>query len=371
VKNPKVFRSKTNNLPLPIFFPDATRAVIKSLDSLDILNTKTPGILVNSLHLLNQPGKQIIKKCGGIGPFMNWNGPIISDSGGFQVMSLAKSSGLKNPVSDLGVKFKLSHQKTLLFTPKMSIKLQMALKTDLLVVLDDFTPPKASQEQARQTVDRTILWAKQCKQVFNQICQKNKIPKNKRPYLIAVVQGGYFPKLRKECTQKLVEIGFDGLGYGGWPLNPDNSFDYQSAQIIKKYAKKNYLLYGLGIGKPNEITNLVKTGWHIFDCVLPTRDARHKRLYVYNAPSIDKINLDKKDFYSFYTPDKEKYYRDTRPVSTACDCLLCKNYTRSYLCHLFKIGDFTAGRLATIHNLRFYSILMEKLRKHLNSHESK
>ena len=370
MKNPKVFRSKGNNLPLPIFFPDATRAVIKSLDSSDIIKTKTPGILVNSLHLLNQPGKQVIKKCGGIGSFMDWPQATISDSGGFQVMSMAKSSGVKNPVSDLGVKFKLAHHKTTLFTPKMCIELQMALKTDLLVVLDDFTPPKANQEQAKQTVDRTILWAKQCKQIFNQICQKNDIPKNKRPYLIAVVQGGYFPKLRKECTKKLVEIGFDGLGYGGWPLNPDNSFDYQTAQIIKKYTPKNYLLYGLGIGKPDEIVNLVKTGWHIFDCVLPTRDARHKRLYVYNAPSIDTIDLNQEKFYSFYSPNKEKYYRDTRPVSTACDCLLCQKYTRSYLYHLFKIGDMTAGRLATIHNLRFYSILMEKLRIQLTDHES-
>lgn len=123
------------------------------------------------------------------------------------------------------------------------------------------------------------------------------------------------------------------------------------------------MLYGLGIGKPNEIVNLVKMGYQIFDCVLPTRDARHKRLYVYNAKSIEKIDLEKDNFYSFLIPDKNVYKTDRNPVSSACDCLLCKNYTRSYLGHLFKIGDVSALRLATIHNLRFYNILMEKLRE--------
>ncbi len=369
MKNPKTFRSKTGNLSLPLFFPDATRAVIKTLDSTDIKNTHTSGILVNSLHLLNQPGKNVIKKQGGIRQFMNWQKAIISDSGGFQVMSLAKSSGLKNPVTNFGVKFKLSQKKFLTFTPKMSIDLQMILDTDLLVVLDDFTDPKAKLPQAQESVDRTVLWAKQCKQVFEKICQDKKIPPEKWPYLIAVVQGGYFQKLRKECTKRLVEIGFDGLGYGGWPITNNGQFDYQSAETIKKYTPDDYLLYGLGIGKPEEIKNLVKSGWHIFDCVLPTRDARHGRLYTYTAKSIKDIDLNQENFYSFFTPTKQEHYHSQKPVSLACDCLLCQNYSQSYLCHLFKIGDSSAGRLATIHNLRFYSILMKKLQPFLNENK--
>ncbi len=361
---PKTFKYQQKRIPLPLFFPDATRAVLKTLDSTDIKNTKTPGILVNSLHLLHRPGKQVIKNHQGVNGFMNWKGVIISDSGGFQVMSIAKTQNKKDAVTDSGVKFNLSG-KNIFFTPQMSIITQMTLKTDLLVVLDDFTPPKAKLAQAQKTVDRTILWAKLCKDAFEKICQQQKISKNKRPYLIAVVQGGDFLKLRKECTQRLVDIGFDGLGYGGWPLDQDGQFNYEVSSVIKKHTPNDYLLYGLGIGKPQEIVNLVKTGWHIFDCVLPTRDARHQRLYVFNAPAIDKIDLDQKDFYSYYTPTKEKHYRDIRPVSDACDCLLCKNYSRSYLYHLFKIKEMTAGRLATIHNLRFYSILMEKLQKYL------
>ena len=160
-----------------------------------------------------------------------------------------------------------------------------------------------------------------------------------------------------------MKIGFDGFGYGGWPINDNGDFDYESAKTIAENTPSDYFLYGLGVGKPEEIVELTKMGFNIFDCVLPTRDARHKRLYVYNADSIESINIDKPDFYSFYTPDKEKYYKDTSPVSSACDCTLCRKYSKAYLAHLFRVGDFTAGRLATIHNLRFYSILVEKLQE--------
>ena len=147
-------------------------------------------------------------------------------------------------------------------------------------------------------------------------------------------------------------------------MNDDNSFDYDSAETISKMIpKKDHFLYGLGIGKPDEIVNLVKMGFNIFDCVLPTRDARHKRLYVYTADSMDKIDVHQEGFYKYFSPHKQMYYHDISPVSTACDCLLCTKYSRGYLNHLFKIGDMTAGRLATIHNLRFYAILMKKLQK--------
>ncbi|MBU4209901.1 queuine tRNA-ribosyltransferase family protein [Patescibacteria group bacterium] len=358
----KYFKTiKSKKILLPVFFPDATRAVLKTLDSKDIESTHTPGILVNTYHLHNNPGIQTIKLHKGISNFMSWSHGIISDSGGFQIMSLAKKFGGENSVTDKGVKFKQTKNTDTLFTPQKSIQIQMSLKTDMVVVLDDFTTPTANYQKAKETVDRTILWAKICKKEFEKICKQQKLNKKNRPYLLGVVQGGEYLDLRKECTQKLVKIGFDGLGYGGWPLDKDGQFNYDIAKIIAKYSPKNYLLYGLGIGKPDEIVNCVDLGWQIFDCVLPTRDARHKRLYVYNADSINKINIRQEKFYSYFVPNKEKYYRDTKPVSTACDCLLCTKYTRSYLAHLFKIKDMTAGRLATIHNLRFYSILMEKL----------
>lgn len=342
----KVFKYQRGELLTPLFFPDATKAVIRSVDSQDVINTRTPGILVNTLHLYLDLGERVIKKFKGIGNFMDWPGALISDSGGFQVMSLAKKGSGK--VTDEGVSFFLNKKKKVLLTPEKSIEFQSWLKPDLMVVLDDFTMPKASYEEARETVRRTVEWARRSKEEFVRIYQNQPI----RPYLIGVVQGGSFLDLRKECSLRLAEIGFDGYGYGGWPLDGEGRFDYLSAKIIADSTPKNSFLYGLGIGKPDEIVKLVKMGYDIFDCVLPTRDARHGRLYV--SASNDKG-------YQFYTPKKEKYFNDNQPVDKNCDCLLCTNYSRAYLRHLFKIEDLTAVRLATIHNLRFYSRLMERL----------
>ena len=361
MKTRKYFQTIKGKLALPVFFPDATQAVLKSLDSTDIESTKTPGVLVNTYHLYKQIGKKVIKKHNGVRKFMSWQGGVISDSGGFQVMTLAKADSRKGNVIDKGVIFRSSKKKKILFTPEKSIQFQMILKPDMVVVLDDFTEPNASYEKAKETVDRTVLWAKRSKEEFIKCCQKQGLTEKTRPYILAVVQGGDYLDLRKECAERLLEIGFDGFGYGGWPITKEGKFNYEVAKCIANSTPKDYFLYGLGIGKPEEIVGCIDLGYHIFDCVLPTRDARHRRLYVYNADSIEDIDIRKPKFYSYFVPDKEKYYQDNRPVSSACDCLLCTRYSRAYLAHLFRIEEFTAGRLATIHNLRFYSILMEKL----------
>ena len=351
------FKAKNGNIELPIFFPDATRAVLKSLDSEDIKNTKTPGVLVNTYHLYTELGERALKKFDGIREFMSWDGGVISDSGGFQIMSLCKRYNGK--VTDEGVYFNLSKKKKVKLTPEKSIQYQMLLKPDMLVVLDDFTMPDSTEKQAKETVDRTVLWAKRCKAEFEKICAREEI--QNKPYLLAVVQGGKYQKLRKECAERLLEIGFDGYGYGGWPMNDKNEFDYDSARTISRMIPKGHFLYGLGIGKPEDIVGCVSLGYNIFDCVLPTRDARHGRLYIYKAESIERIDLEKSDFYEYISFPKERHYQDQSPVSEACDCLLCTKYTRAYINHLFKVKDSTAWRLATMHNLRFYSILMEKL----------
>lgn len=346
---------------LPVFFPDATRGLIKSLDTSDIESTKTEGVLVNTYHLYKDLGAKFIKSKGGIKKFMSWNGFVISDSGGFQVGSLIKMNPSAGHVSNNGVLFKPQGEKQVMLTPEKSISFQMELGSDMVVALDDFTDPKGTYDEAKVSVERTINWAKRSKDEFEKRCKEQKLTKLNKPYLLGVVQGGYYQDLRKYCIKELVKIGFDGLGFGGWPLKADNTFDYDSAKTIVDNSPKDYLLYGLGVGKPDEIVNLTKMGFSIFDCVLPTRDARHGRAYVYNTRSIKDINLES-DFYSFLDLGKGKMKNDDNPISYACDCLTCKKYTRSYINHLFKIKDFTAGRLLTIHNLRFYSILVEKLR---------
>jgi queuine tRNA-ribosyltransferase len=361
---PKSFKYKNGKLSLPVFFPDATRGVVKSIDTLDLESTKTQGILVNTFHLWQELGADVLEKFGGIREFMTYPGAVISDSGGFQVMSVIKSRNIKGKITDEGAIFYPSKNKKKILTPEKSIDFQSKLGSDMLVVLDDFTDPSASYDDAKISVERTLSWAKRSKKEFEKI-YKGRIHSD-RPYLLGVVQGGSFQDLREYCTKELVKIGFDGLGYGGWPITSEGTFDYESAKSIANNTPSDYFLYGLGVGKPEEVVGCSKMGFTIFDCVLPTRDARHERLYVYNFDSINDIDLNVQNFYSFYTPGKEKYYKDDSPISTACDCLLCKKYSKAYLAHLFRIGDFTAGRLATIHNLRFYSILMEKIRTTLD-----
>lgn len=356
----KKFRTLTGSgYNLPMFFPDATRGVVRAVDTKDIEDTKTKGVLVNSYHLYNEFGKKFLERIEGISNLMDWQGAVISDSGGFQVMSIVKKN--KGKVTDKGVEFFPTKKKKILFTPEKSIEIQLTLKTDMVVVLDDFTPPDADRETAEDTVERTVKWAKRSKAAYDKLTKKFK--ENEKPYLIAVVQGGKYQDLRKYCAEKLSKIDFDGYGYGGWPVKDDGSFDYESAKTIVENVPKNMILWGLGIGKPEEVVECSKLGYNVFDCVLPTRDARHRRLYVYNADSIDKINIYKSNFYSFYQADKVRSLKENFPVSSACDCLLCRRYSKAYLSHLFRIDDIAAHRLATIHNLRFYSILMEKLKE--------
>jgi queuine tRNA-ribosyltransferase len=357
----KYFYSKSaGKIALPIFFPDATKGVVRTLDSKDIENTKTEGVLVNTYHLLKNPGIEIIKKYKGVKSFMNFHGGTISDSGGFQIGSLIKKNPRLGKITDEGARFKMPGEKAVFITPESSIQLQMELGTDMVVALDDFDAPNASEKDAKESVERTILWAKRSKKEFDRICKRKKLAS--KPYLLGVIQGGRDKKLRQYCIEELIKIGFDGLGYGG-EEKVRGEVNYELAEWISKQIPDNYFKYALGVGKPEDVVNMARIGWNIFDCVLPTRDARHKRLYVYKDRSISDIDLKKPVFYGYYVPDKEIHRGDKSPVSTACDCLLCTNYTRGYLHHLFREKEITALRLSTIHNLRFYSILMENLIK--------
>lgn len=337
-----------NELSLPLFFPDATAGFVRELSWDDVKTLKLPGVLVNTFHLLKDYGYQKTVSVGGVRPLIGWDGAIISDSGGFQVMSLAKKGS--GSISDEGVTFVIDNV-THLLTPEESIRYQLAMRTDLCVVLDDFTPPDATYEEALLTVERTTAWAKRCKDTFVKL---NPSPK---PYLIGVVQGGRYPDLRKKSLAELIKIGFDGYGYGGFPLKEDGSFDFDTAKLIADTVPSDTLLYGLGIGKPDDIVGCYRLGWQIFDCVLPTRDARHGRLYIYNH-----YDLSRSDFYSTYNPRHASHLTESTPVSSLCDCELCTTLSRARLASMWRARDRQVLRLATIHNLRFYSLLMEKLR---------
>lgn len=345
-------------LPLPLFFPDATRGFVRELSWEDVKNVGLTGVLVNTFHLLREQGYEKTRAAGGVRPMIGWEGAIISDSGGFQVMSIAKSGSGR--LTDEGVVFVMDGVEHLL-TPEDSIRYQLTMKTDLCVVLDDFTPPDATYEEAEETVARTTLWARRCKAEYERVMGEDRTGDRKgRPYMVGVVQGGAYPDLRMRSIKELTEIGFDGYGYGGWPMK-DGVFDIESARLMAETLPKDALLYGLGIGKPDDIVKCVELGWQIFDCVLPTRDARHGRLYVYTAESMEKIDINSPIFYEYYNPTHASHKEENVPVSTACDCELCTTKTRAELYAMWKAKDKAVLRLATIHNLRFYAILIARL----------
>ena len=339
---------------LPMFFPDATRGEVRAVTLGEVRKTDTKGILVNTYHIKRLLGEEKVRTAEGIKNIVSWEGPMISDSGGFQIMSMVKRHG--GTVDDSGVTFVMegvSHH----MSPEDSIRFQLLMKTDLCVVLDDFTPPNATHDEAEETVKRTTLWAKKCKVEFENITKNWE----RKPYLIGVVQGGEYEDLRLKSIKELTEIGFVGYGYGGFPMK-DGKFDENMVRLVANNLPSDSLLYGLGIGKPDDIVKSYRAGWQVFDCVLPTRDARHGRLYVYKATSIEAINIIEDVFYEYYNPRHASHLEENMPISTACDCELCTTLTRKQFARMWRERDERVLRLATLHNLRFYQILMSKLR---------
>ncbi len=353
------------DIKLPTFFPDATRGVIKSIDSLDLTLSGIEGIIVNTYHLYNTPGIDILKKAGGIKNFMNFNGTVISDSGGFQILSLVYQNSKLGKIEDSGVTFfqisKGGDKKTVFMSPEKCIETQFDIGSDILITLDDCPPRwKESKKDIKSHINRTIMWAKRCKDEYLRQIKLRKL-KNK-PLLFAVIQGGEYKDLRKYCAEQLIKIGFDGYCFGGWPMKENGEFNIEILSYTAKLMPQGAFKYALGVGDPASIIQCAKSGYNIFDCVLPTRDARHKRLYLFKK-NPDKVNiLNDTDLFEFILINKEKYKDDFSTISNFCDCFTCKNYSKAYLHHLFSIEDTLAYRLATIHNLRVYSKTIELIR---------
>ncbi len=347
-------------LRLPAFLPDATRGVVRALDSADLAACGVDGLMVNTLHLSSHPGATIVSAMGGIHRFMQWPGPIASDSGGYQVFSLIHESANLGSVSRNGFTYRLAkgHKKQTL-TPEKAIQKQFQIGADLMFCLDHCTHPTAGADVQRESVEHTIEWARRCREEFDRRAHQRRDDEG-RPLLFAVVQGGGDPALRRECAERLVAIGFDGYGYGGWPVDRDGML-VEMVEYVADLVPVDAPKHALGIGKPDNLARCSAMGYNLFDCTIPTRDARHQRLYVFDGDPAE-IDLTAGPFYRNLYMQDDKHRRDAGPVSEGCDCLCCRSYSRAYLHHLFAIRDPLAHRLATIHNLRFYSRLMELLR---------
>ncbi|KKU16418.1 MAG: hypothetical protein UX26_C0025G0012 [Parcubacteria group bacterium GW2011_GWC1_45_9] len=365
----KFLKVKNRKYRLPIFCPDATRGVVRSVDAKDLLAVGIDGVCVNTFHILTSPGFEVVKKFGGIKKFMDFSGLIVSDSGGFQVFSLIYARGKKKrgKITNEGAVFYsggLKKPKKHLLTPEKSIQMQFVIGADIMICLDDCPSSNVSEKANALSVERTISWAKRCKHEFEKQVVSRRLSVASRPLLMGVIQGGDSKKLRKHCFEELQKIGFDGYGMGGWVPNAGNPLQVELMKWLARIMPDNAYKYALGLGKLQDLIVFTKAGYMVYDCVLPTRDARHQRLYEIKKPLKNLLKAKNPgSFFGYVYAGKIKYQKDEKPISKHCDCLVCQNYSRAYLCHLFRLNEPLAMRLATIHNLRVYVKVIEELRK--------
>ena len=334
---------KTNygTFDTPMFMPVGTLANVKTLTPEELYAMNSAVILSNTYHLWLRPGEDIVDKAGGLHKFMNYNCPIFTDSGGFQVFSWAK----KKDITEEGVVFK-SHidGKKLFLTPELSIQIQNKLDSDIAMSFDECIPYPATYEYAKQSTERTIRWAKRGKEVHN----------NPRQSLFGIVQGGEYEDLRKYSAEETVKLDFDGYSIGGTSVGEDKVTMYKMIDYAIEYLPLDKPRYLMGVGEPIDLLEGVERGIDMFDCVLPTRLARHGNAFTRNG----RINL-----------KNLKYKEDFTPIEDDCDCYTCKNYTKAYIRHLITCEETLGGRLLSIHNIRFLIKEMEEIRESIKNNK--
>ena len=328
--------TKYGEYETPMFMPVGTLATVKTLSPEELYDMNAGIILGNTYHLWLRPGEDVVAQAGGLHKFMNYNGPILTDSGGFQVFSLANSKD----ISEEGVAFKnhLNGDK-LFLTPEKSIAIQNKLDSDIAMSFDECPPASASYDYLKNSIERTLRWAKRGKDVHN----------NPSQALFGIVQGGPYEDLRKFSATETVKMDFDGYSIGGVANDGESKEDmYKAIDYSIPYLPKDKLRYLMGVGEPIDIIEGVIKGIDIFDCVLPTRLARHGNALT----SHGKLNI-----------KNSKYKTDFTPIDEECDCYTCRNYTKSYIKHLINCNETFGARLLSIHNIRFLIHLTEQLRE--------
>ena len=319
---------------VPMFMPVGTLATVKTLSPEELHEMGAGTILGNTYHLSIRPGADIVAKAGGLHKFMNWDGPILTDSGGFQVFSLAEN----RKITEEGVEFK-SHLNgdKLFFSPEVSIDIQEKLGSDIAMSFDECIPWPADYNYVKKSTERTLRWAKRGLDAH----------KREDQALFGIVQGGDYEDLRKMCAEELVKMDFPGYSIGGTSIGEPKDKFFEMVEYAIKYLPQDKPRYVMGIGSIDYILGSIARGVDMFDCVLPTRLARHGALMT----SCGRVNI-----------KNEKYKEDFSPLDSKCDCYCCKNYTKAYLRHLFICDETFGKRLMSIHNVRFLIKLVEEAR---------
>lgn len=325
----------------PAFMPVATQATVKSLTPDDLSNLGFEMLISNAYHLYLRPGTETIKNLGGLQKYMSWNKPVATDSGGFQVLSLSK----KRIIKDDGIVFQSHLDGSEHFlTPQKSVEIQTELGSDIMMCLDECPPHDSSQSYIEKSVELTTRWAKLCKDA----------KKNSDNALFGIIQGGVFSDLRKRSAEQLVELDFDGYSIGGLGIGEKSELTYELASVCVDQIPENKLRYMMGIGKPADILESVNIGVDLFDCVIPTRNARNGTLFTSKGKVVIK---------------NAQYADDEKPLDSNCECYCCKNFSKAYLRHIYMAGEILALRLLTLHNLKYYSDFMKKIRDAINSED--
>lgn len=318
----------------PFFMPIATAGALKGLTTAEARSLGAEILLSNTYHLHLRPGEELIKKAGGLHKFMNWDGPILTDSGGYQVFSLSKIRKLKAD----GVEFQSHLDGSKIFlTPEKAMQIQADLGSDIHMVLDECPAADAPRAYVEKSLALTTEWAGRCK-AYQQ---------SNHRLLFGIVQGGMHPDLREKSAKALVKIGFDGYAVGGLSVGEPNETMYQMLDVTIPHLPEDKPRYLMGVGTPADILEAVSRGVDMFDCVLPTRNARHGHLFT--STGVVRIK-------------NETYKEDLSPLDGACLCETCRHYSRAYLRHLFMAGEPLALRLLTLHNVAFYLNLMRRIR---------
>jgi queuine tRNA-ribosyltransferase len=315
--------------------PVGTQATVKAMTPEELREISTQIILANTYHLYMRPGHELVKRLGGLHAFMNWRGPILTDSGGFQVFSLGELRKIKEE----GVTFQSHLDGSYHFiSPEISIAVQEALGADIIMCFDDCPPHSTDYDYVRKSMEMTSRWAYRCKEVKRRDDQA----------LFGIVQGGRFEDLRKESARELCEIGFDGYALGGLSVGEEKGTMYGVMDLCDPLLPEDKPRYVMGIGTPEDLIEGVFRGYDMFDCVMPTRNARNGMLFT----SFGSINI-----------RNACHSEDPSPIDSECACYVCRNYSRAYLRHLFRAGEILASRLNTYHNLHYYLSLMAEARK--------
>ncbi len=319
----------------PVFMPVGTQATVKTLSPEDLVSLGAEIILANTYHLFLRPGHELIRDFGGVQKFMGWHRPVLTDSGGFQVFSLAEL----RKITEEGVTFQ-SHVDggaKHFISPENAVEIQEALGADIIMAFDECIPFPATHDYARESLERTLRWAVRCKAA----------KKNTGQALFGIVQGGMYPELRKHSAEALLEIGFDGYALGGLAVGETKPVMHEMIEASIPLLPADQPRYLMGVGTPEDLVEGVDRGIDMFDCVMPTRNARNGTFFT----SFGRVVI-----------RNARYERDPEPIDPACGCYTCRNFSRAYLRHLFNANEILALRLGTVHNLFFYLDLMRKVR---------